>query len=51
MEAARGEHTRLIGLLLEYRADPGLIDGEGHSAADLARARGNDEAVTFLSRP
>ncbi len=50
MEAVTTNHNRLIGTLLEYRADPTLTDGEGHTAADLAKASGNQEAVTALVR-
>ena len=50
MEAASGGRNALIGPLLAHRADPGLKNSDGHTAADLARSRGNAEAVALLAQ-
>jgi ankyrin repeat protein len=51
MEAVTTKHNDLIGLLIEHRADPRLTDADGHTAADLAKASGNDEAIGSLTGP
>jgi ankyrin repeat protein len=48
MEAVRSGHNALIETLISHHADPHLRDGEGHTAADLARTSGNQEAVARL---
>jgi ankyrin repeat protein len=51
MEAVRTENNALIDILMDHHANPALTDGDGHTAADLARARGNAEAIRSLARP
>jgi ankyrin repeat protein len=51
MTAVTAGHNALIDTLMEFRADPALTDGDGHTAADLARARGNAEAMARLTGP
>jgi ankyrin repeat protein len=48
MEAVSSGHNALIEALISHHADPALQDGEGHTAADLARSHGNQEAVALL---
>ena len=51
IEAVNTSHGDFIGPLLSYRADPSLKDARGRTAMDIARQKGNQEAVTLLSKP
>ena len=48
MQAVRHGRNELIGVLMQNQADPTLTDSEGHTAADVARASGNGEALSTL---
>ena len=49
--AAEAGHVELAELLLRKGADPDARDGQGHTALDLAQARGNAAMVTLLRDP
>lgn len=48
--AAYFGHVRTLTWLLEHGADPALSDRYGYTALRLAHERGNEDAVTVLSR-
>ena len=49
MMAALFARHDMIRLLLASGADPALCDGNGDTAADLARSQGNEEVATWLA--
>ncbi|KAH7050058.1 hypothetical protein B0J12DRAFT_663101 [Macrophomina phaseolina] len=46
--AARLGHVETVKYLLDKGADPGLRDARGRTARELAKAKGNIEAVSLL---
>jgi ankyrin repeat protein len=46
--AAAAGHTKVMRVLLDHRADPGLVDEDGATPLGLARAAGQTAAVRLL---